>query len=207
VRTVGQLAAGGSGGQKISLRQGEYEIEQIVVTNRKSRLARLGHTGILVRANQEAILLADSLLADGKNREEGIAIKVRRDSEILSFGVNLYRNVYERVLFRLSFYSFENGTPGELVVHKDVKFEVRDGFEGLFKVDLTPYDIRFAKGENIFVALTVLEDEMESGTAELSMYWRNSLSRSEYYYRNIGDEIWKRTGHSYPMYLDVREYR
>jgi hypothetical protein len=208
-RTVGQLTGGGNP-CRISLQQGKYEIEQIVVTNRKSRLARLGHssggTGMVLAGWFDGF--SDSLSSSYRvNREGGVPVKIAHDSDILSFGMLIRQNGYDRALLRLSFYELDGKTPGELIVHKDIRFEVKDRHKGRFEVDLSPYGIRFAGGREILVTLTLLEDEMDSEKPEAFMLDAAFLGRGVYD-RVVGSETWDRVGgFTMTMYLNARVYK
>jgi hypothetical protein len=207
-RAIGQLTGGDPA--RISLRQGEYEIEQIVVTNRKSRLAKLGHssggTG-MVQIGWYSDFGGEEFTYDGVNREVGVPIKIKGDTDILSFGMHIRQNGYDRALFRLSFYSLKDNTPGELIVHKDIKFEVKDRHKRRFEVDLTPYAIRFAGGQEILVTLTLLEDEMTGDKPEAFML-DGALFGRGLYDRKIGEETFERIGFAtIAMYLGARAYK
>jgi hypothetical protein len=208
-RTVGQLTGGG-GLAEVSLRQGEYEIERIIVTNRKSRLAKLGHssggTGV-VQAGWRSNTGGEEFTYDGVNHEGGVPIKIKGDTDILSFGMHIRQNGYDRALLRLSFYSLKDNTPGELIVHKDIKFEVKDRLKGRFEVDLSPYGISFAGGQEILVTLTLLEDEMTGDKPEAFML-DGALFGRGLYDREIGEESWRMFGFAtIAMYLNARVYR
>jgi hypothetical protein len=206
-RTVGEL----TGGQDIRLRQGTYDIEPIVVTNRRSRLVKLGHsasgTGMVQVGWYDELGLDDGAEKNSADHEGGVPIRIRHDSDILSFAMRIRQNGYERALFRLSFYSLEDNTPGELIVHRDIRFELADRTTGLFGVDLTPYGIRLAGGQEILVTLTLLEDEMNTEVPEPFMLDGALLGRGVYS-RSFGDETWDRFGGvTVAMYLNAREYR
>jgi hypothetical protein len=208
-RTVGQLTGGGDPA-RISLKQGKYEIEQIVVTNRKSRLAKLGHssggTG-MVQAGWRSAIDGEEITYDGVNHEGGVPIKIKGDSDILSFGMHIRQNGYDRALLRLSFYSLKDDVPGGLIVHKDIKFEVKDRHKGRFEVDLTPYGISFAGGQEILVTITLLEDEMTGDKPEAFML-DGALFARGLYSRTIGEETFERTGFAtIAMYLNARVYK
>lgn len=116
VCTVGELTGDG---QEISLRPGRYEIEQIVVTNRRSRLAKLGHSSGGTRMFSVPFLTPQDI-AEGvrRGREVGTAIKIKQDTEVLSLGFLINANKYDEAKFRVSLYALAGETPGELLVNR-----------------------------------------------------------------------------------------
>jgi hypothetical protein len=208
-RTIGQLT--GDGQVDISLRQGEYRIEPIVVTNRKSRLVRLGHTSSgtgMVKAGWFGKAYIDETAEKhSRNYEGGVPIKIKGDSDILSFGMFIRRNGYDRALLRLSFYSLDDNSPGGPIIHKDIRFEVKERHKGRFEVDLTPYDIRLGGGQEILVTLSLLEDEMNGEKPEAFLLDGALLGRGVYG-RWVGNEAWERFGGAtMTMYLNAKVYR
>ncbi len=209
MRTVAGIAGGE---HDIVLRLGEYEIEQIVVTNRRSRLAKLGHSsggagmlqgGWFTGRNYRVDSLGNRLNRMG---EGGVPIRVRHDSEILSMGMRIRTNGYERALLRLQFYSIEDNTPGEQIVHRDIRFEITGRYKGWYELDLTPYDIRFPAGREVLITLTLLEDEMAEGITESFSLDAALLGRGVYN-RYVGSEHWTRTGGvTMTMFLNARMY-
>jgi hypothetical protein len=140
-------------------------------------------------------------------RGRGVGVISDRDSEILSFRLLVRQNEYDNVPFRLSFYSLENGMPGELIVHKDIRFEIKDRFTGWFEVDLTPYGIGFTGEREILVAITRLEEKL--GEPKPFALEAVAFSRG-FYSRTAGDENWERisaVGLTFAMYLNARVYR
>jgi hypothetical protein len=198
-RTVGDLATN----PDIPLQQGVYNIEPITVTNRRSRLTKLGHSSSGIG---EGGWFNEEATKAGNIREAGVPIKIRRDSDILSFRMLIRRNGYERVLMRLSFYSLDGNTPGEHLVQQDIRFELTDHFTGWYELDLTPYAIRLAGDREVLVAMTLLEEEMGTDTAEPFMLGASLLGR--FFHRNVGSDAWEKfSGVTLTMYLNAREYR
>jgi hypothetical protein len=200
--SAGQLTGG-----DISLSRAVHQIEEVVVTNRPSRLAKLGHS-----SGGTAMVTAGWFGERGfgdtnyQNKEGGVAIKIKHDSELLSFAMLIRRNGYDRALFRLSFYALKDNTPQELIVHRDIRFEIKDRFKGLFEVDLSPYDIRLAGGQEILVTLTLLEDEM--GETNEFFLLDGALFGRGVYDRIVGSERWDRFGAgTITMYLNARIYK
>lgn len=207
--TVGGLSAGN---YEIALRPGVYAIDPVVVTNRRSRLVKLGHssagTGFIQAGwfDRRGDAQVSQASYDDVNREGGVAIKIRNDSQILAFGMAIHQNGYESALMRLSFYELENNVPGKLIVNQDIKFELTDRTTGRFETDLSQYDIWFAAGREVLVTLTLLEDEMGAGTKNAFML-NASLGGNGVYTRKAGAETWNRSkGLTITMYLKAKIY-
>lgn len=206
-RTVGDLIGQGDG-QRIFLEPGSYEIESVVVTNRKSRLTTLGHSSGGTRTIQIPFFTA-SEVAGGNHvgRELGTSIKIRHDAEILSLGMLIATSKYDRAKFRVSFYSLEEETPGELIVHQDITFELNERIRGgeWLELDLQPYGIFFRADQEILVTLTLLDEEGGEGP---NVFFLNGaiMSGKGIYKGNVGEETWKRFGGTITLFLNSRIY-
>jgi hypothetical protein len=199
---VGQLTGG-----DVLLKRGVYQIEEVVVTNRPSRLAKLGHssggTGVFRIGWIGEYNSGDT---NYQTKEVGVPIKIKRDTELLSFAMLIRQNGYDRALFRLSFYALEDIIPQELIVHQDIRFEIKDRFTGWFEVDLSPYDIRLAGGQEILVTVTLLEDEMSE--IDEPFLFDSAMGRGLYNRRIVGSGRWNRSGVvTLTMYLKARVYK
>lgn len=204
MRTVAQMA---DCQWNVSLRAGVYKIDPVVVTNRPGRLAKLGHssagTGFV---NVGWRWKADTISMGRKDCEIGAPIKIKHDSEIISFGMYVRQNDYKRALLRLSFYELNGRTPGQLIVNKDIKFEIADQKKGRIEIDLSPYGIRFEGGREVLVALALLDEEM-GGSQQVFMLSGALLGRSIYGHV-VGHEKWDILKTlAITMYLNARVYR
>ncbi len=203
-RTAGEFTGGE---HDIALRRGEYPIEQITVTNRRSRLAKLGHSSAGTRMLSTPFFTRDDVESGVREgREKGTVINIRHDSEILSLAFLINRNGYDNARFRVSFYAMEGERPGELLVNRDITFDIAGGAKDWFELDLTPYSIWLSGGERVLVTLTML-DELGSEAADYFFLNGALLSGKGLYQRRAGSPEWVRMGGvTISMYLNARIY-
>jgi hypothetical protein len=202
-RVVGEL----SGGDPVALEPGIYDIEEIVVTNRRSRLAKLGHSSGGMRMLAVPFYQYNEVAKGVRiGKELGTTIRIRHDSRINSLALLINENRYKSAKFRVSFYGMEGETPGALIVNRDITFELKEGVKDRLEIDLTPYDIRFEGGQEILVTLTLLDDF--EGAENPNRLWINGalISGKGIYHRNAGSETWERAGGTLTMYLNARIY-
>ncbi len=203
VRTFAELA---EGGQKVFLEPGEYEIEEIVVTNRKTREVKLGHSSGGVRTFAAPFFMSHEITkGDRVGKELGTVINIKHDTRILSLGMLISFNKYESAKFRVSFYAMDGETPGELVVNENITFELKDGARDWFELDLTPYNIWLDGGQEVLVTLTLLD---EKGAEGPNMFSVNAalMSGKGIFKRDVGDREWERIGGTMTLFLNGRIY-
>jgi hypothetical protein len=108
-------------------------------------------------------------------------------------------NKYDNVKLRALFYEIKDGKPGDLLVNKDIIFDV-DIEKGWYSVDLTPYDIYLSKGQQIAVALMTLN---ETNRNEFFIYGR-LLKNPGIFRRDRALGEWNITNGGMVLYLDAQ---
>jgi hypothetical protein len=58
-----------------------------------------------------------------------------------------------------------------LLVNKDITFDLKGGIKDRFELDLSPYGIRFAGGQEVLMTLTLLDENM----TDKSAFWLNGV--------------------------------
>jgi hypothetical protein len=100
--------------------------------------------------------------------------------------------------------SNENGIPTDLMVQKNIVFDIKDNFLGWFTVDLEPYHI-YLKEEVEEIALTI--QWLESVKAEMkSKYFAISTASSPThtaYFREKAMDSWTKGGQNLSFYLNA----
>jgi len=191
----------------VTLQPVAYQIEGIVVTNRKSRNVKLGHSSGGARMFSSPFFTGGEVRkGDRVGKELGTTIRVRHDSQLLSFNMLISMNRYLTARFRLSFYAMNGDVPGDVIVHKDIMFEVADRARGRFEVDLTPYDIWLDGGQEVLATLTLLDDD---GVEAPNLFFLNSnmLSGKGIFRRSVGDREWERAKNGVvTIYFDAIAY-
>lgn len=192
---------------KIFLHPENTELDEVIVSSKKIKLKakKIGRTskGLgLTHMNFYSYYEKD--VDDRLGKERGMKIKLRRNCHIKDLNFNITSNDFTSLKFRVNFYKIENGLPTELLVNKNIVFEVKDNFMGWFKVDLEPYEI-YLKEEIEEVAVTIqwLESVKKD---EKSKYFSISTAASPLntaYFREKAMDTWTSGGQSLSFYLNA----
>lgn len=141
---------------------------------------------------------------DRLSKEIGMKFKLKKDCKIEDLNFNITSNEFTSIKFRLNFYKIENGFPTELIVGKDIVFEIKDKFIGWFNLDLKPYEIYLdKKTEDIAIAIQWVESKKEN---EKSKYFAISTAMSATetsFYREKAMDSWSKSGQSLSFYLNA----
>jgi hypothetical protein len=183
-----------------------YEISDVIVTNRKSKLKNLGHSSGGSRMFSVPFFqMGEIKRGDRIGKEVGAIIKIKSDTSVKSFNVLIIKNLYEMAKFRLTFYSVQDGKPSDVLINRDITFEITSQQKGLYTLDLTPYDIFLSGGQEVLVTMTLLD---ETGDEIPNILWLNAapLTGKGIFKRNVGDSSWERIGGTITMYLQGQVY-
>jgi len=141
---------------------------------------------------------------DRLSKEIGMKFKIKKDCKINDLNFNITSNQFSSLKFRLNFYKIENGFPTELIIEKDIVFEIKDEFLGWFTLDLKPYDIYLDK-ETEDIAITIQWVESKKSN-DKSKYFGISTAMSATetgYFREKSMDTWKKSGQSLSFYLNT----
>lgn len=141
---------------------------------------------------------------DRLSKEVGMKFKLKKDCKINDLNFNITSNEFSSLKFRLNFYKIENGFPTELIVEKDIVFEIKDEFKGWFFLDLKPYEIYLDK-ETEDIAITIQWVESKKAN-EKSKYFGISTAMSATetgFFREKSMDSWKKSGQSLSFYLNT----
>jgi hypothetical protein len=182
-----------------------YEISDVIVTNRKSKLKKLGHSSGGSRMISVPFFQLDEIKrGDRIGKEVGTVIKIKSDTSVKSFNVLITKNLYELAKFRLTFYSVQDGTPSDVLINRDITFEITNHQRGRYTLDLTPYDIFLDGGQEVLVTMTLLD---ETGDEIPNIFFLNgALAGKGIFKRNVGVSEWDRIGGTITMYLEGLVY-
>jgi hypothetical protein len=182
-----------------------YEISEVIVRNRKSKLRNLGHnSGDSGMFSVPFFQMGEIKRGDRIGKEVGAIIKIKSDTSVKSFNVLINRNMYEQAKFRLTFYSVQDGIPGDVLINRDITFEITSQQKGRYTLELTPYDIFLNGGQEVLVTMTLLD---ETGEEIPNIFFLNgSLAGKGIFKRNVGDSSWERIGGTITMYLQGQVY-
>ena len=140
---------------------------------------------------------------DRLSKEKGMKFKMRSNCYIKDLNFNITSNDFKSLKFRVNIYEIKDGLPADLLIQRNIIFEIKDNFLGWFKVDLEHYEI-FLKEEMKEVAVTI--QWLESVKAnEKSKYFSISTASSpthDSYFREKAMDSWTKRGQNLSFYLN-----
>lgn len=142
---------------------------------------------------------------DRLSKEMGMKIKIKKNCHIKDLNFNITSNDFQSLKFRVNFYRIDDGKPSDLIVFKNMIFEIKDNFLGWFKVDLEPYEI-FLKEETQEVAVTIqwLESVKKDEKSKYFSFSTASSPTHTAYFREKAMDTWTSSGQSLSFYLNAR---
>lgn len=189
----------------IVLKSSENTLKEVVVKFKQPKPKQFGRSSkgfSLMHSNFYYAL--DKDVDDRLSREKGMKFKIKKDCKVNDFNFNITSNEFKSVKFRLNFYKIENDLPTHLIVDKDIIFEVKNGFLGLYTLDLKPFDIYLDK-EMGDIAVTIQWIESVK-TNEKSKFLAISTAMSATetsFYREKNMSNWYKSGQSLTFYLNT----
>lgn len=189
----------------ILLEREENQLEEIAVQFKKPKAKIIGRNAKgfgLTHFNFYSYYEKD--VDDRLSKEIGMKYKVKKDCKIDDLNFNITSNDYASLKFRLHFYKVENGLPTDLLIEKDIVFEIKDKFTGWFTLDLKPHQIYLGK-EVGDVAVTIQWVESKKAD-EKSKYFSISTAMSlteTSFYREKSMDSWSSSGQSLSFYLNA----
>lgn len=141
---------------------------------------------------------------DRLSKEKGMKLTVKRNCHIQALNFNVTSNDFKSLKFRVNFYTIKNGLPADLLLEKNIVFEIRDGFLGWFNVDLAPYEIYIDQRVEAFAATIQWLESVKK--TEKSKYFSISTIASpihKAYFREKAMDSWQTGGQSLSFYLSA----
>ena len=183
------------------------ELDEVVITSNKIKLKpkKIGRTskGLgLTHSNFYSYYEKD--VDDRLSKERGMKFKIRKNCLIQDLNFNITSNDFKSLKFRVNFYKIEKGLPTELIVQKNIIFEIKDNFLGWFKVNLEPYEI-YLREELDKIAVTIQWLESVK-TDKKSKYFAISTKASPThtaFFREKSMDSWNKGGQSLSFYLSA----
>lgn len=136
----------------IALDQKTESLEEVVVHAK-------GYVRRVLGNKTESKFISTGFGFDQLGAEMGIRIKIKKAPtfiDSLNFHVSFNR-LSAKSIFRINFYTDENGKPGENLLKDNIFVEINPKQAGLISVDLTPFDIILL--ENAYVTLEWIKNE------------------------------------------------
>ena len=180
------------------------QLDEVIVSLKEPKFKRFGRSskGLgLLHSNFYSSY--EKEVDDRLSKEMGMKFKAKKDCKISDLNFHITTNDFKSLKFRINFYNIENGLPADIIVDKDIIFEIKDNFTGWHKVDLEAYDIYVDKDLEEF-AVTI--QWVESVKAkESSKYFALSVAKSlenDFLYREKTMDRWNKSGMSLSFYLN-----
>ncbi|MPM62785.1 hypothetical protein SDC9_109663 [bioreactor metagenome] len=187
-------------GESIFIRTNPFQINEALVTANRTKNIKIGITGAGMKMLFVPLFMKQELdKNDFIGREVGVALKVNRDCHVKKLNFFIALNKYDNVKLRALFYEMKDGRPGDLIVNKDIIFNV-DIEKGWYSVDLIPYDIYLSKGQQIAVTLMTLD---ETNRNEFFIYGR-LLKNPGLFRRDRALGEWDISNGGMALYLDAQ---
>lgn len=188
----------------ILLSSEQMELNEVVVSSNKIKLKpeKIGReTKGLSLPNSNSGENVDDRLS----KENGMKLKINSNCHIKDLNFDITTNDFASLKFRINFYKIVNDLPTDLIVQKDIIFEIKDSYLGRFKVDLEPYKIYFKKdiGE-VAVSIQWLESikkDEKSKFFSISTVAASPINTA--YFRAKAMDTWKKSRQSLSFYLET----
>jgi hypothetical protein len=187
-------------GENIFIKTNPFQINEALVTANRTKNIKIGITGAGTKMLFVPLFMKQELdKNDLIGREVGVALEVNRDCHVKKLNFFIVLNRYDNVKLRALFYEMKDGKPWDLIVNKDIIFDVVIE-KGWYSVDLTPYDIYLSKGQQIAVTLMTLD---ETNRNEFFIYGR-LLKNPGLFRRDRALGEWDISNGGMVLYLDAQ---
>jgi hypothetical protein len=128
-------------------------LEEVIITPKKKVKKVLGRNGKgLGLMHYNFYTSYEREVDDRLGKEAGILLSVKKDCFLNELQMQISSNEFSSLKFRLNFYKAIDGISTELIQTKEVIFEIKNEFVGLYKFDLRPYEIFLNKEMGDIVA-------------------------------------------------------
>ena len=141
---------------------------------------------------------------DRLSKEIGTRLVIKKGCRVSALNMNITSNDFKSLKFRINFYKIQKGIPGELLNQRDYIFEIKDGFLGWYKVDLSGYDIFLDENQKeIAVCIQWLESEKKNKSSKYFSISTKIASTKSAFYRERAMGKWKSFKAKPSLYLDA----
>lgn len=181
------------------------DLQEVVVMGKAPKEKKIGrHSKGLGLTHANFYTYYEKEVDDRLSKEKGMKFRIKKNCYLKTLNFNISSNEFETLKFRINFYKLENGIPTDLIVQKNIIFEIKNAFLGWFSVDLRPYEIYLEKElEDVVVSVQWVESVKLN---EKSKYFSLSTATSatdKAYSRDKAMDAWTSHGQSMSFYLDA----
>ncbi|MEA5004966.1 MAG: carboxypeptidase-like regulatory domain-containing protein [Rikenellaceae bacterium] len=129
-------------------------------------------------------------------REIGTIFNIEKNCSIKGIHIFVASNKYDSIKMRAIFYSVENGLPKDIIVNRDIIFNVSEK-KGWVNIDISQHNIYFNKGQQIALTLMTLDEtNKDQFFIYAKMVSKNGLLRRD---QTLGD--WEKSKGGMAIYL------
>ncbi|MDR6761954.1 hypothetical protein J2Y38_002165 [Flavobacterium sp. 2755] len=194
-----------SGEAVIELERDVNELKEVVVNLKMPKEKKIGRTtkGLgLMHANFYSFY--EKNVEDRLSKEMGMKMKIKKDCSIEGLNFNITSNEFKSLKFRLNIYSVKNNLPHDLLLKKDIIFEIKNGFLGWYNVNLKNEDIFIGKeNEEIAVTIQWIASEKMNDSSKFFSISTAASPGAISYYREKGFDSWKKGSSNLSFYLNA----
>lgn len=121
---------------------------------------------------------------DRLGKEAGVLLPVKRDCFLNELQMNISSNEFSNLKFRLNLYKVVDGIPTELIMPKEVIFEIKEGYVGLYRLDLRSHNLYLSKDMGL-VAATIqwVESKKTKPDSKYFSLYSSLSANSSFIYR------------------------
>ena len=177
---------------EVSMESKETRLEEVIITG--SRPSYIGTKN----TNDKYV---GFFKAKGLGGEVGTIVKNNEKCNVKGFGINIVKNTFRRLKFRVNIYSLKRNKPKRLIM-SNIYFDVRDNQEGKVLVEMESLKIE----TDIFVSIELLELETGNHPDPEFTYSGFLDKKSIIYYKPVSMDKWrKRKNVGLCFWLDVEK--
>lgn len=183
----------------------EFKLNEVLISANKLKAKKIGRsTKGLGLTHYNLYSYYEKDVNDRLSKEMGMKFRIRKNCHIKDLNFNITSNQFKSLKFRVNFYTIENGLPTDLIVQKNIIFEIKDAHLGWFKVDLEPYNIFINKElEHIAVTIQWVESNKLNSKSKYFSISTAATPIATSFYRNKAMDSWTKAGQNLSFYLNV----
>lgn len=190
---------------QIGMKSSINDLEEVVIMGKAPKEKKIGRNskGLgLTHANFYTYY--EKEVDDRLSKEKGMRFRIKNNCFIKSLNFNISSNEFELLKFRINFYKLEDGIPAEIIIQKNIIFEIKDAYLGWFKVDLQPYEVYLEKElEEVMVSIQWVESVKENEKSKYFSLSTASSATAKAFTRNKAMDVWTSHGQSMSFYLEA----
>lgn len=173
-------------------------LQEIIIKPKKAVTSFIGRNGKgLGLIHYNFYTYSESEINDRLGKEAGIVFPVKKDCYLNELQMHISSNEFSNLKFRLNFYKIVNDVPSEKILTKEVIFEIKDGFVGLYRFDLRTYDLFLTKDmENVAATIQWVESRKAIPSSKYFSLYSSASTHSSFVGRAKSMAMWEKSKHN-----------